>query len=102
MDPTEQQINDMFTYHAPTQGQIERMQEIRERFRNLALLLHYNCPKSRELSLALTKLQEANMMANAAIAIHEKASGSQNIGESSTTVNKAYGVDLPQGFTYKD
>lgn len=43
-------------------------QEIREQARALALLLAGLCPASRELSLALTNLEQTVMWANAAIA----------------------------------
>ena len=39
--------------------------------KQLAHLLVTNCPESRELSCALTKLEEAVMWANAAIARNE-------------------------------
>lgn len=60
-----------FTYHAPKKDQVPRYNEIRETFFSVALGLQQNCPPSRELSLALTKLEEACMWANAAIARNE-------------------------------
>jgi hypothetical protein len=57
-----------FTYHPPTEGQVLMYREIREQARALALLLAGLCPISRELSLALTNLEQAVMWANAAIA----------------------------------
>lgn len=64
-------IEQAFTYHAPTGDQAERYQEIRARAAALAAFLVANAPESRELSLALTSLQQTVMWANAAIAIHE-------------------------------
>ena len=72
--PSIQQLkqNEMtFKYHAPKEGQPERYTRIRDKAGELAHLLVTNCPPSRELSLALTKLQEASMWANASIACNE-------------------------------
>ena len=60
-----------FTYHPPKEDQPERYDIIRKEGRALAYLLNRNCPESRELSLALTKLEECVMWANAAIARNE-------------------------------
>jgi len=60
-----------FTYHAPKGDQPERYQHIRREGLNLANLMDEFCPESREKSLAITKLEEAVMWANAAIARHQ-------------------------------
>lgn len=60
-----------FTYHAPLPGQPARYFSIRETARAMAQLLVASCPPSRELSLALTHLEETVMWANAAIARNE-------------------------------
>jgi hypothetical protein len=62
------QIDAAFKYHPPKEGQPERYAEIRAEARLLALRLVKLCPPGRERSLALTKLEEAVMWANAAIA----------------------------------
>ena len=59
-----------FTYHAPKEGQPAKYEKIRDEAYKLALLIDYNCPESREKSLAITKLEEVVMWANAAIARH--------------------------------
>lgn len=64
-------IDNVFTYHPPSPSQIERYEGIRKHARALARLLTESCPESRELSLALTNLQQSVMWANAAIAINE-------------------------------
>ena len=64
-------IGRRFTYHAPKPGQPERYTQIRDTAKEFAVLLVTECPESRELSLALTKLEEAVMWANAAIARNE-------------------------------
>lgn len=60
-----------FTYHAPKGDQVERYQIIRDRAKELAYLVLENTPPSREQSLFITKLEEAVMWANAAIARNE-------------------------------
>ena len=60
-----------YTYHAPKTGQPERYETIRSKAKELAVLIEKDCPDSREKSLAFTKLEEAVMWANAAIARNE-------------------------------
>lgn len=62
-----------FTYHAPHGDQGQRYESIRDRAGRLALTFNQYCPPSRELSLAMTKLEEAVFWANAAIARNEVA-----------------------------
>jgi len=61
-----------FTCHKPKDDQLERYADIRNNAGMLALFIMRQCPKSRELSLALTKIEEAVFWANAAIARNEK------------------------------
>jgi hypothetical protein len=68
---TGQEIENVFTYHAPKGDQTDRYQELREESKTLALMIEDKCPDSREKSLAMTKLREAVMWANASIAINE-------------------------------
>lgn len=62
------ELDRRFTYHAPKEGQPVKYEAIRSRAKHLALELIELCPHSRELSLALTKLEESVMWANASIA----------------------------------
>ena len=72
MEPQEnKQIENNFKYHAPKEGQPEKYTLIRDRAKELAYLIEGQCPQSREKSLAITKLEEAVMWANAAIARNE-------------------------------
>jgi hypothetical protein len=61
-------LQNRFTYHAPKPGQPEVYQEIRDNAHELARLINDHAPDSREKSLAITKLEEAVMWANASIA----------------------------------
>lgn len=65
------QIEKSFKYHPPFGDQPERYIELRDKARDLALLIGHYTPRSREQSLALTKLEEAVMWANASIARNE-------------------------------
>jgi len=67
----QQQIENAFTYHSPKDDQLERYQRIREKGKELALLIDQITPPSREQSLALTNLEQATMWANASIARNE-------------------------------
>jgi hypothetical protein len=64
-------IENRFTYHAPKGDQPKRYENLRGNAKSLAILIFESCPDSRERSLALTKLEEAVMWANAAIARNE-------------------------------
>ena len=64
-------IETRFTYHPPKSGQPEKYTKLRYEAKNLANLLTALCPESRELSLALTKLEEVVFWANASIARNE-------------------------------
>ena len=57
-----------FTYHAPKDGQAAIYGELRTNAKNFAYKLKAVCPAGRELSLALTHLEEMVFWANAAIA----------------------------------
>ena len=61
-------IENNFTYHAPKEGQPEHYSLIRDTAKSFAYLLNDIVPPSRELSVALTKLEEAVFWANAGIA----------------------------------
>ena len=64
-------LQSAFTYHAPKDDQPERYSELRGLAQRLAARMTELCPPSRELSLALTNLEQATMWANAAIARNE-------------------------------
>ena len=66
-----EKIERAFTYHAPKGNQPQRYEAIREKAKELAYLIDGLCPESREKSLAMTKIEEASMWANASIARNE-------------------------------
>lgn len=63
-----QEIETRFTYHPPKEGQPEKYTQLRNLAKGLARCIDDTCPDSREKSLAITKLEETVMWANAAIA----------------------------------
>ena len=65
------ELDKRFTYHAPKSGQPEVYEALRNKAREFALMVMEATPESREKSLALTKIEEAVMWANAAIARNE-------------------------------
>lgn len=65
------ELTKRFTYHPPKNNQPERYVGLRGAAKGLAELIVELTPKSREQSLALTKLEEAIFWANASIARNE-------------------------------
>ena len=63
-------INNKFTYHSPNEEQVKKFQNIRYNAKNFAHLINDLSPESYETDLAIEKLEEAVMWANAAIARH--------------------------------
>ena len=61
-------LRNRFTYHPPGPDDQKKYEAIRFSGLSTARLLHDLCPPSRELSVALTKLDEVVMWANASIA----------------------------------
>lgn len=70
-DKTQARLDNDYVYHAPKDEQQERYVHIRETGKALAEVLCRNCPPSRELSVALTQLEQVIMEANSAIARNE-------------------------------
>lgn len=67
-------IKNDFQYHKPhSDNQTDRYGVVRGMLHDAAHRLLTLCPPSRELSLALTKLEEAMFWANASIARNEKS-----------------------------
>lgn len=60
-----------FTYHAPKPGQPEKYTALREKAKDLATMIQAVVPDCREKSLAITRLEEVIMWANAGIARRE-------------------------------
>ena len=67
---TEQEIVEIFKYHPPDAERIRAHDLVREVMRDATLELAAHLPPSRERSAFITHMQQASMMANAALAIH--------------------------------
>lgn len=65
-------IDRMFSSHVPFGTQPQRFEYLRYAARVLAVRLRDSCPPSKELSLAMTRLQECLQMAIASIANNER------------------------------
>lgn len=61
-------IESRFTSHKPTGHKLDKYAEIREKGKEMAYLIEKLCPACREKALAMTKIEEAVMWANAGIA----------------------------------
>jgi len=83
-------INKMFTYHPPKPGDKEKFDCITAAAKYLAQLITVNCPDSAEASLAIRKVQEARMWANASIVLTEKP----------LLYDSRNQPDVPTGFKY--
>ncbi len=70
---TKDNLDEVFTYHVPTPEQRECYAEINEAAKAFASTVLRVCQSGREQSIALTHIQEARMMANAAIALEHLA-----------------------------
>lgn len=71
----EQIISDLenkFKYHAPKEGQLEKYKRLRSAGKDLALLIQKECPECADAYIAIQRVREAVMYANAAIAINQR------------------------------
>ena len=67
---TPEKIRDIFVYHSPSAENLAKHGQIREYMIATTVTIAEMIPESRERSLFITQMQQAQMMANAAIAIH--------------------------------
>lgn len=65
-----EQIKDIFTYHAPTEEQRKLYEQINAGFTHLALELNVLLPEGPGKTVAIRKLAEARMQANASVALN--------------------------------
>ncbi len=63
-----------FAYHAPTGNKVKTHERVRNLLRDAALELATLVPEGRELSTALSKLEEAMVWANAGVARNPEVS----------------------------
>lgn len=65
-------LDDIFSYHAPTGNQPERYDKVRVAAKTFAKVVLDNAPRSADRTTAIRKLRECVMTANAAIALEKK------------------------------
>ena len=70
-DEEKKKLENRCSYHPPKGDQTERYVAIRDKAKELALLIGDLCPPSPERSTAITQLTMVTMIANSSIAIHE-------------------------------
>ena len=68
---TEEEIDDIFTYHAPKDDQPARYELIRESARKFARILVANTKPSADQTAAIRLLRECVMTANSSIALEK-------------------------------
>ncbi len=68
---TNEELKNLFTYHAPKGDQTERYEKINEAALNLAQVVIENTPKCADQTAAIRQIREARMTANSAIACNE-------------------------------
>lgn len=69
---TAEQIENWFTYHAPTETQQQAYRLIRDSAKEFAHAINTLVPESADKTAAMRKLRECVMTANAAIACEGK------------------------------
>lgn len=85
MSVTEEELRKRFSYHRPTQAQADIVfPRVRTSGQQLARLITELVPEGREQSLALTKVEEAVMWANAGIARANSVTGGNAPAEAAT------------------
>lgn len=67
------EIEEMFTYHAPTKEQIPRYEAVRDAAKKFAEVLMNECKTSADRSHAIRMLRTSVSFANASIALEGKA-----------------------------
>lgn len=70
-----------FQYHQPSEDQIRRIQQIRERAISLAAAIQTLAPGCPEQTLAIRKVEEASMWANKAIVLEPPGTGEMRPSE---------------------
>ncbi|MGA9772338.1 MAG: hypothetical protein WBV94_25115 [Blastocatellia bacterium] len=70
IDPTTRKsLDHSFTYHAPTDDQVKRLQAINDASKALAEAILLNAPESADRTTAIRLVREARMWANASVVL---------------------------------
>lgn len=65
-------VEEVFSYHAPTAPQIDAMNAVRESAKQLAIVILNSCPQNAERTRALNDLSDLTMKVNKAIILDGK------------------------------
>ena len=68
---TGSEIENLFSYHAPSGDQAARYEAIRSAARHMAAIIVANTPEGADQTTAIRKLRECVMTANASIALEK-------------------------------
>ena len=69
---TDEEIDNWFKYHPPSQDQTYAYNRIREQGRKLAYTIRDNCPPGPDTTVAIRKVRETVMAANLSIACNSQ------------------------------
>lgn len=69
---SQQEIENWFSYHKPTEVQTVKYEQIREAAKKMAEVINQHCPDGGDKLEAFRKVREAVMTANSAIACHRQ------------------------------
>lgn len=64
----DEDLENWFTYHKPTEDQIPKYLALREKAKEFAYLIRDLCPAGPDATVAIRKVREAVMVANQSIA----------------------------------
>ena len=69
---TKREIENWFTYHAPTAGQLDAYNQIRTAAKYYAEVVNEHVPDCADKTAALRKIRDSVMAANLAVACYQK------------------------------
>lgn len=75
-----EEISNSFGFHPGTKDVVALYSEIRLTFTEVAQFINKVCPDSRELALAITNLEQAQMWAIKSVAVHMTPLGEEGTG----------------------
>ncbi len=63
-----------YQYHKPSEDGLSKIAVLRQAFATIDDIMRENCPQSRELSLAITNLEQSAMWAIKAVVVNDPES----------------------------
>lgn len=67
-------IDKPYAYHKPSDKGLEKINQLREAFSDVAKMIELYCPQSRQKSIAITELETAAMWAIKAVVFNDPES----------------------------